>query len=289
MTDASGVLVATRMHDAIRVSVEPDPVNKYGVAVARVGFACKASISGTTSQHMIGIVCSEPVPAEHMIEGRRLYHESGPGCLCICPAGARHFTAFGGPMNGIFLQISPECFALAKADLVGHGGTLVERMEGYDPVLAQMGRVLEAEAAAGHPNGMLFWSTVTDQLLGHLVAHHLSVAPVLDRGPVDASALKRLDEYITENLAEPLDLDTLAAVVGCSRFQFARLFRAAVGVSPHRYVVRRRLQRACALLHAGGDSLAQVAAATGFTDQSHLSHWIRRVYGTTPMRLAVGR
>jgi len=192
-------------------------------------------------------------------------------------------------MHSIVMRVSPECLTLAKADLAGHGGTLVECIDGQDPVLAQMAWVLEAEAGAGHPNGTLFWSAVTDRLLGHLVAHHLSVTTIPDRGPVDASALKRLDDYIRENLAEPLDLDTLAAVIGCSRFQFARRFRATVGVSPHRYVVRRRLQRACALLHAGGDSLAQIAAATGFSDQSHLSNWIKRVYGTTPMRLAAGR
>lgn len=284
--DASRMLVATRTRAAIRVSVAPDPIDKYGVAVARVSYARKASISGTTSQHMIGIVCSEPVPTEHTIEGKRLRHESGPGCLCICPAGARHFTAFGGPMHGIVLRVSPECFALAKAELAVHAGTLVERWGERDPVLTRIARALDAEAAAGHPNGMLFWGSVTDELFGHLAAHHLSTAGALDGGPLDAAALKRLDEYIREHLAERLDLDTLAGIIGCSRFQFAHSFRATVGLSPHRYVVRRRLQRARALLRARRGSLAEIAAATGFSDQSHLSHWVRRIYGTTPMRLA---
>jgi AraC family transcriptional regulator len=258
------------------------------VAVARISYGSATSISGTTTQHMIGIVCSKPVRAEHVIENKRLHHYSGPGCLCICPAGAQHFTAFDGPMEGLVLQVSTECLALAKAELAAYGGTLIERMDGEDPALARIALVLEAEAAANHPNGMLFWSSVTDALLEHLAAHHLSASPEPPRGPMHASALRRLEDFIQSNLAEPLDLGSLAAVVGYSRFHFARAFQAAVGVSPHRYVVRRRLQRARTLLRIGKDSLAQIAAATGFSDQSHLSNWIRRVYGATPMRLAAG-
>jgi AraC family transcriptional regulator len=285
-TDAASMLVATQADGAVAVAVKSHPAQKYGVGVARVSYPGRVSISGTTSQHMIGIVLSPPVPTEHRIEGKSLQHDSGPGCLCICPAGAQHFTSFGGPVSGIVLQISPECFTLAKADLAVHDATLVERMGGRDPVLTRIARILDAEVAAGHPNGMLFWSNVTDELLGHLAEHHVSVAPARGRGKIGSSALKRLDNYIRDNLAGPLDLDSLAAVVGCNRFHFAHRFRAAVGVSPHRYVVRRRLQRACALLRAGVGSPAEIAAATGFSDQSHLSSWVRRIYRTTPKNLA---
>jgi AraC family transcriptional regulator len=287
--DPSSMVVVPQEGGAAQVGVQSSPTGKYGVAVARISYGSKTAISGTTTHHMIGIICSDPVRAEHRIEGKRLRHLAGPGCLCICPAGAQHFTAFAGPMEGVVLQVSPECLTLAKADLAAHAHTLVERMEGEDPVLTRIARALEAEAAAKHPNGMLFWSSITDALLEHLAAHHLSAAPASPQGPMQASALKRLEDFIESNLAERLDLGSLAAVVGCNRFHFAHRFRATVGISPHRYVVRRRLQRARALLRAGEDSLAQIAAATGFSDQSHLSNWMRRIYGTTPMRLAAGR
>jgi AraC family transcriptional regulator len=213
--DPSSMVVVPQEAGAARVSVQSSPTDKYGVAVARISYDSATSISGTTTHHMIGIGCSKPVRTEHMIEGKRLHHHSGPGCLCICPAGARHFTAFDGPMEGVVLQVSPECLMLAMADLAAHTGTLVERMDGQDPVLTRIARVLEAEAAANHPNGMLFWSSVTDVLLEHLAAHHLSTAPASPQGRMHASALKRLEDFIQSNLAEPLDLDSLAAVVGC--------------------------------------------------------------------------
>lgn len=287
--DPSSMVVVPEVAGTARVRVQSSPTDNYGVAVARISYGSATSISGTTTHHMIGIGCSKPVRTKHMIEGKRLSHHSGPGSLCLCPAGARYFGAFQGPMEGVVLQVSPECLTLAMADRAAHAGTLVERMDGQDPVLTRIAHVLEAEAAANHPNGMLFWGGVADGLLEHLAAHHLSTAPARPRGRMHASALKRLEDFIQSNLAEPLDLDSLAAVVGYTRFHFARLFRATMGVSPHRYVVRRRLQRARALLRDGEDSLAQVAVATGFTDQSHLSNWMRRVYGATPMQLAAGR
>lgn len=285
-TDAESMTVVPRDIGAVRVPVQSNPTDQYGVAVARVSFGSNTSIVGTATHHMIGIGCSEPVPTEHMIDGKRLHHNSGPGCLCICPADAKYFTAFSGPMTGIIMRVSPECLALAKAALTAHHAALVERMNGKDPFLTRTAQILEAEAEANHPNGMLFWSCVTDALLTHLAQHHLSTGCAPLRAPLDISALRRIEDFINANLSESLDLDSLAAVAGCNRFQFARLFRAAVGISPHRYVVRRRLQCARAMLHSGNSSLAEISASTGFSDQSHLTKWIKRVYGTTPAQLA---
>jgi AraC family transcriptional regulator len=55
------------------------------------------------------------------------------------------------------------------------------------------------------------------------------------------------------------------------------VFAQSVGMTPHRYVVHLRLQRAIELVREGRLSLAEIAASTGFSDQSHLSRWVRRV------------
>jgi AraC family transcriptional regulator len=64
------------------------------------------------------------------------------------------------------------------------------------------------------------------------------------------------------------------------------VFAQAVGVSPHRYIVRMRLERAVELMRARRSGLAEIAACTGFADQSHLSRWVRRVYGVSPSQVA---
>ncbi|CCE05352.1 hypothetical protein BRAS3843_1340026 [Bradyrhizobium sp. STM 3843] len=202
----------------------------------------------------------------------------------MCPAGADYVTEYDGPVDGIILQISAECLALAGARLAQHGGQLIEQMDGRDGELCRMAREMEAEGAAGHPNGVLFWSSAVDDLLRRMVERHYSAPAAPLRGAIDARGLRRVEAFIQDHLAAPIDLAALAAVAGCDRFHFAHRFRAAVGVSPYRYVVRRRLEQARTLLLAGRQSIADVAAATGFSDQSHLTSWMRRVYGTTPKR-----
>src|SRR5262249_11115727 len=87
-------------------------------------------------------------------------------------------------------------------------------------------------------------------------------------------------------LDEPIEVAALAKLAGRSPFHFSRVFLRSVGVSPHRYVVHLRLQRAIELAREGRSSLAEIALHTGFADQSHLSRWIRRVRGVTLTQLS---
>lgn len=274
-----------RVGNEVEVLGQSDPTEDYGVAVARVTFAKGTFLAGITEHHMIGVSCSKPIPAEHMIDGTRLHHHIAPGSVCLCPAEASHSTVFGGPLSGIVLRVSPECLALVTAEYLGRNFDLIEQINGRDGFIAHVAHVLDAEAAEGHPNGILFWNSVADTLLAYLVRNHMPRRPAVQSGRLARATINRLDCFIRENIGEPLNLDSLAAVAGCTRFQFARRFRTAVGISPHRYVVRRRLECARAMIHARQGSLAEISAATGFSDQSHMTKWIKRVYGATPAQL----
>jgi AraC family transcriptional regulator len=67
------------------------------------------------------------------------------------------------------------------------------------------------------------------------------------------------------------------------------LFRRSTGTSPHRYVLRRRLEQARSLIATTAMPLAEVASATGFASQSHLSDAFLRRYGRTPGAARRGR
>jgi AraC-like DNA-binding protein/quercetin dioxygenase-like cupin family protein len=88
-------------------------------------------------------------------------------------------------------------------------------------------------------------------------------------------------DYLHAHCTEPVTLTTLAGVAGLSCFYFIRVFRSMFGVTPHAYLAMLRLERARQLLRTSS-SIAQVAAAVGFSDQSHLTRFFRRVYGMTP-------
>ena len=89
-------------------------------------------------------------------------------------------------------------------------------------------------------------------------------------------ARRKIRDYLLAHLDEPIDVETLAGLTGRSQFHFSRTSRREVGVSPHRYVVHLRLGRAIDLVRDGRLPLAEIAAATGFADQSHLSRWVKR-------------
>jgi AraC family transcriptional regulator len=97
--------------------------------------------------------------------------------------------------------------------------------------------------------------------------------------------LERLKEYVLAHLNEPIAVEALAAIAGRSPFHFTRVFTRSVGVTPHRYVVHLRLQRAIELVRSGQSGFADIAARTGFADQSHLSRWVRRVHGVSLTQL----
>ncbi|RKU02067.1 AraC family transcriptional regulator [Burkholderia sp. Nafp2/4-1b] len=86
---------------------------------------------------------------------------------------------------------------------------------------------------------------------------------------------------IDASFAQPLNLDTLAAVAGLSVSRFTARFRSEVGLSPHRYLCVVRVRRAQDLLRAG-QAPSVVATEVGFFDQSHLCRHFRRVLGITP-------
>jgi AraC-like DNA-binding protein len=76
-------------------------------------------------------------------------------------------------------------------------------------------------------------------------------------------------------------LEDLAHIAGLSPFHLTRVFHEATGLPPHTYLTQLRVSRAKQRLQAG-DPIADVAAATGFSDQSHLTRRFKRIVGVTP-------
>ncbi len=99
--------------------------------------------------------------------------------------------------------------------------------------------------------------------------------------------LDRTLDFIEANIATDLTISRLADVAGLSRFHFARVFRASVGIPPHAYIMERRVATARRLLtrrngQTDDFSSASIASACGFYDQSHMIRTFRRVLGATP-------
>ncbi len=116
----------------------------------------------------------------------------------------------------------------------------------------------------------------------HRLGPHLDRRVPSTTARADARLARRARDHLHDDLALSIGADALAKAVGAAdRFQLARAFRLAYGVSPHAYLVQIRLTRARRLL-AKGEPPATVAATCGFADQSHLGRWFRRAYALSP-------
>jgi AraC family transcriptional regulator len=105
----------------------------------------------------------------------------------------------------------------------------------------------------------------------------------LDDGPrLTAWKMRRVLDHIEANLAAPLRNKDLACLAGYSEFHFSVAFRNSVGVPPHEFLIRRRMERARQLMLSTDMALCEIAAECGLADQAHLSRLFRRVVGESP-------
>jgi len=99
----------------------------------------------------------------------------------------------------------------------------------------------------------------------------------------EPGAIRRSREYLEGHADRNVTLGALARFAGLSAYHLCRVFREAVGMTPHAYVTQVRVRRAKALLREGLP-IAMVAAETGFYDQAHLTRQFKRIVGVTPGR-----
>ena len=102
------------------------------------------------------------------------------------------------------------------------------------------------------------------------------------RGGLAAWQIARVRVYIDSNLHRTIHIRDLSAVARRSPSHFSRKFKLAVGESPHAYVVRRRLERACHLMMTSAEPLSEIALSVGFSDQAHLCRLFRQAFGQSP-------
>lgn len=145
------------------------------------------------------------------------------------------------------------------------------------PMVYRILDALTCDLHDGSPAGPI----VGDSLLTALLAHLAALPPLGGRVHFPAARRQRVLDYIDAHLDAAPGLDDLAREAGLSVRHFTRSFRASVGLSPHQYVLQRRVERAKALI-VDGMSLMEVAAACGFRGQGVLSRTFTRIVGETP-------
>lgn len=154
-----------------------------------------------------------------------------------------------------------------------------------DAVLRRIILALLAESEGRAPCSSLRAAELTVSLCAHFLAAYAREKTREWRAPgLGRERAARVMEYMDWRLTEEITLDDLAGAAGMSKWHFLRAFREAVGDTPHRHLMNRRVEKGLALLRMGKWSISEVANHLGFADQSHFTRHFKRRFNATPAR-----
>ena len=211
------------------------------------------------------------------------------GDVFVVPAGHHHWAHWKNGTDFLSAYVAPDALARAVSD-DGLDAPQLEIAYGNratDPELRSLLLTMQAQLAGPSAEDRLYVDTLGVQLAVHL-ARRYGTTPLrlrTYRHGLSSAKLRVVLDYVNAHLHRNIELAELAGLVELSQYHFLRLFRTACGVTPHHYLVQRRVEIATSMLLHEDVTLAEVAYRLGFADQSHFSRHFRRITGAPPGRL----
>jgi AraC-like DNA-binding protein len=203
----------------------------------------------------------------------------GPGQGCVVASQTDH--AFGGVVGQSDILVLNLPISRSDDPLLLHRINDLSRSDIYfhlDSPIQKLIHMLVGEVAA-NPNDLLLNRACNDTLIALLQRHirGLEVDKRDSRFDLDV-----IDRYIERHMAGRISVAQLAGSVFLGESQFHLLFKERMGITPHQYVLNRRIDMAKSLIEQGGFSLGQVAELSGFSSQSIFTHTFTRLQGLSP-------
>ncbi len=208
------------------------------------------------------------------------------GSVIVIPPGVRIRARQLEPAEFLVLSVDAGHFAQI-ADKAAQGRIwalkVVDNL--LDPAVTAIAREIRRALLADPLVEAGYLELLADAILaritcGLITEHGAAPGPEM----LAPGVLARIVRHIDDHLGEPLKVDDLALVAGFSRSHFSRAFRRTTGDGPQRFVLKRRICRARDLISETSQSLTEIAAATGFSSQAHMTKAFRDELGVTPSR-----
>jgi AraC family transcriptional regulator len=212
------------------------------------------------------------------------------GAIWLSPAGVGKEIVITAPIpQTLHLYLPTALFDRLKDDfnLPAAPAHSIRHAVGIgDDVIDQIGRSILSELNVETAASRVYVEAASLTLAARLLQKHCDSGAC---APIDSSAhgldhvrLRRVLDYIAANIKDDITLVNLAGVAGYSPFHFARKFTLAMGISPHRYISRIRLENAMAELAARTLPLAEIALNAQFSSQASFTRAFHRATGVTP-------
>lgn len=222
---------------------------------------------------------------EDYIDGRRVaFTQRNVGSLSFIPAEHSWSGWDDGDPTASYLLIT-----IGKKFIQDHfenvPGTDLDRLVpaiGFeDPLIQYAARSIRSEIGQRDPLSHMMVENHARTIFGRLFRRSGQKRHYV-KGGLSPAVLKRLIDRIEASLDGSLSLAALAQEAGLSEHYMSKAFGLSMGLPPHAFIVRRRLERASEMLRHSSHPITEIAYACGFSSPSHLAAAFRRVVGTTP-------
>lgn len=236
-------------------------------------------------QTMIGLHLSDPIKVEIKSDGPFRERTFCPGDVVVLPADTSYSIRFKERAEFIIMSIDQllvdqACRAVDGRDMRGRPVNWGFR----DPFIKEALIGMSTAVNQNRQTDGLYAESLANSLAMHLARNGEKIgghSNVSDRGLSRAQLDKAL-EFIHSTAQREINLQAMAAAAGLSPFHFSRMFKLSTGLSPHQYVLRRRIELATGLLENRDLEISTIALDLGFADQSHFTMHFKRHHGMGP-------
>jgi AraC family transcriptional regulator len=215
---------------------------------------------------------------------QRMLH---PGDIIITPVGESKVIRHCEEADVLKVHLAPALLERVFADVRDVRSGDIELLDNFgtrDVHLESLATRLLAELKVEGFASSIYVQSLANELAVHLLRHYSTAKKVTEPMVVSLPQykLRRAMEYINDSLREDLTLERISDELAMSPYRFARGFKQAAGLTPHRYVIQCRMERAKSLLRETELSITEIAYDIGYANQSHFSVVFHRFTGQTP-------
>jgi AraC family transcriptional regulator len=242
-------------------------------------------LKGSADRHIIVQVCESTAWAERRgVDGSWVRFLKEPGSLTIVPAGPVPDLRILTPSALIACALEKNFTSEIALEMDRQPAEGISVQSGvHDASIAGLVRLMINDFEVEGQPYALYSETLAHALAMRFLLYKSPAATQnFSAKPLPPRILRRIRDRIEAELDTEISLTSLAKESGYSRAHFLRMFRAATGLTPHRYVLEMRLSTAQRLLRQSQMSLADVACTCGFSSQTHMTDLFRKRLGVTP-------
>jgi AraC family transcriptional regulator len=240
------------------------------------------------SEHVVMAYMSDCGSIERHAGGARHSTRMRHGTMTVIPSGYEAYWDLEGPVDIVHAYIAPQVLQGFADEHDLRGGNVAESLGIEDWAGSQVLGLLASELSDSKAGSQLFTDHLCGLLCLHLLRRHCRSSN--DQPSPDQKVrglapwqLARTTDFMISRLGREHSLAELAGQVGLSAFHFSRMFSRAMGVSPHRWLISKRIEKAKELLRNTAQPVASIAAAVGYDDPSYFARLFRREVGVAPL------